>query len=237
MVHSYQNLDSWTPSSTSKNGETSSAMMVIDPEEPSTSQDSDKTLSEIKQICFLPKLWKLPDGRLDLDSLMTCFNLILGHLTFTQTDMDEDALLEAFGSVIPPVQILELLELLATMECVRKNEVFLHQTTFDPLVSASKSSNISSFDDFFAAGDALMMDTDGAMFGGSSNASEPTTPSENPLNPFSFSNITDTQLPKKTEVYEASVDAFSRLSLIYDSLKMVFGPGSSALAQQLKTGS
>src|SRR5699024_7445958 len=128
LVHSYQNLESWMPSPPKKR-KAAPEPEPFNPNVPSTSSSGRVTRSsealkaaasvEIKQICYLPKLWKLPDGRMDLDTLMACFNLLLGHFTFSATILDRDSLIEAFGPVIPPVQMFELLELLIMMDCVR----------------------------------------------------------------------------------------------------------------------
>ena len=105
--------------------------------------------------------------------------------------MDRNALLEAFASVIPPVQLFELLEMLMMLECVRKSEIKIAN-------SVSQKVQANSFDDFFAIADSETFSISG------------------PPSPLDVNG--DSQ-PQTEIVYEASVDAFSRLSLFNDILK------------------
>ena len=117
----------------------------------STATTTTSNSGEAKQICFLPKLWKLPDGRADLETLMAAFTAILGHLSFTSPTMDRRRLLEALEWALPPVQLDELLEILLAVECLRRvpsvgGESAHQKKKFTPTLS-------TSFDDFFASAD------------------------------------------------------------------------------------
>lgn len=170
---------------------------------------------EAKQVCFLPKLWKLPDGRPDLNSLMAFMTTILGHLSFTSPPtMDRGRLVEALEWNVPPVQIQELLDILVSIDCVRRLEGPVSKKT-TPL-----QRKVTSFDDFFACGEQEL-EEDSSFLPHLSNL-----PSEDELEMdvemMEVANVQREQTARQPQVevtYEAAVDAFSRLTLFYETLQ------------------
>lgn len=134
---------------------------------------------------------------------MASFNCIIGHLTFTKTVMNREEIIDTFKSILSPVQLFELIDMLIILECVRKSQILVAR-------SSVEESQVKSFDDFFTIPDVETL-----------TFSEP---------PSSIDNI-DCHYQMET-VYEASVDAYTRLSLLYNSLKARYGSRSTAFEQQ-----
>lgn len=207
----------------------------------STATTTTSNSGEAKQICFLPKLWKLPDGRADLETLMAAFTAILGHLSFTSPTMDRRRLLEALEWALPPVQLDELLEILLAVECIRRVPSVVGMESAQQQQQQQKKKEVTnpttlsaSFDDFFASADRDRRHL--------------------PLLSRSLSNDDDDddvemidacvqqqqkQQQKKTTqgkqvqqqwegetCYEAAVDAFSRLTIFYEALREELPPTS-----------
>lgn len=145
-----------------------------------------KQLNKIKAICFLPKIWKLPDGRLDCNILFAYLNHLIGYLMIARTTVDQTSLIEHYHTLIAPVQLLELIDILISIECIRKTVQISQFSTFKP--------SLQTFDDFFSS------------------------QSELPTSQESTMNSSDSEL-EYTYVYEATIDAYSRLFSLYHAMK------------------
>lgn len=153
-------------------------------------------------MCFLPKLWKLPDGRPDMCTLMAYLSAILGHLSFTSPPtMDMPKLRKALEWTLPPVQLQELMDVLVAIDCVRRLEAPLSKI-ISPTFSQRTTTltNITSFDDFFTKteGESLV-EMDVEMIEDDEQSVD--------------------QCPQVEVTYEAAVDSFSRLTLFYETLQ------------------
>lgn len=108
--------------------------------------DSDHSYNKIHQICFLPKLWRLPDGQLECNTLFAYLNHLIGYLTVSKTSVDQKSLLEHYQSLISPVQLLELIDILIAIESIRKCTVMCGKRELNP----------TNFDHFFQSPSELM---------------------------------------------------------------------------------
>lgn len=133
------------------------------------------SLQKIQKIYFLPKLWKSPDGNLDINVLFLFFNRIITYLTI---NLPVGSVLEQlylhFHKFIPKAQLEELLELLEFIECINIRKII------------EKDRNVQCLNDFFSNNKT------------SSKATE-----------------------KLKTIYEANIDAHSRLVSFYYILKQI----------------
>ncbi|KAH9391297.1 General transcription factor 3C polypeptide 1 [Tyrophagus putrescentiae] len=206
----------------------------------STATTTTSNSGEAKQICFLPKLWKLPDGRADLETLMAAFTAILGHLSFTSPTMDRRRLLEALEWALPPVQLDELLEILLAVECIRRVPSVVGMESAQQQQQQQKKKEVTnpttlsaSFDDFFASADR---DRRHLPLLSRSLSNEDDDDDVEMID----ADVQKQQQKKKTTqgkqavqqegegeiCYEAAVDAFSRLTIFYEALREELPPTS-----------
>lgn len=68
---------------------------------------------------YVPKLWIKSDGSIDTELLFVFFNLILIFINCKQVRVTQSILLDKMKCMIPPVQVLELLDLLHSIDCIR----------------------------------------------------------------------------------------------------------------------
>lgn len=74
-----------------------------------------------KVIYYLPKFWKTPLGELDKKVMIVLLSGVLGHI-LANPGITEPDLLSFFKFCLPPVQTLELLDLLTAASCIVKHE-------------------------------------------------------------------------------------------------------------------
>lgn len=78
------------------------------------------SFKRIEKICFFPKLWKRPDGSLDRKLLMMFLNQIIGFITLNHCNgCDLETIAKYFRTHLPKVQLIELLDLLVLIDCIR----------------------------------------------------------------------------------------------------------------------
>ncbi|KAJ6221602.1 hypothetical protein RDWZM_000147 [Blomia tropicalis] len=210
LVHSYENLDQWSSNTTSTENVPDFVNVETEYSNDNGQQQSSnfqlKQTVEVKQICFLPKLWKLPNGGLDLETLTTYFTLILGHLIFVNSMATEKSLIDAFDLLIPPVQLIELLDLLTIIECVRKSITPAYE--YD---QCNQFTSINDFNDFFTL---YHYNNDNSFTENNSGVSTPSEVKE----PKLFS-----KMESLKTTYEATINSYSKLTLFCDKLKEVYG--------------
>ena len=83
--------------------------------------ESNQVAVKPKLIYYVPKFWKTPLGQLDKNVLEVLMSGILGHI-MDNPGITEDDLVTYFKFCLPPVQTLEILELLASANCIVKQE-------------------------------------------------------------------------------------------------------------------
>lgn len=102
-----------------------------------------------KEMKFIPKIWKQPNGLVHVDLLMIFINIILSSLNFHKAPHEEQALLEHLCLFMPMVQLMELLEMLVEMGSLERR-IVITQTE-------ASIEGVSQFDRFFMSPDELEM--------------------------------------------------------------------------------
>lgn len=73
-------------------------------------------------IKYLPSLWRHPTGEGEKRVICTFMSAVIGHL-MTFPGQSEDSLLNHFSTIIPGVQLLEILDLLLAGKCIEITEI------------------------------------------------------------------------------------------------------------------
>nr|XP_027205124.1 uncharacterized protein LOC113798745 isoform X1 [Dermatophagoides pteronyssinus] len=151
-------------------------------------------LKHLKKCYFLPRMWKYPDGHVDVRTLFVFLSAIIDYLA-TDSNASIGAnvsqLENHFQRHLPPVQLQELLDALVFIDCIRKSSPLSSTMT---TTNQPKINSINTLDDFFR-------------------------PNRSPS-----SSLLITNNIKNDIMYESNIDAYSRLTSLYQIMIRLYPP-------------
>lgn len=152
-------------------------------------------MKNVKKCYFLPRMWKYPDGHIDIRTLFVFMSAIIDYLA-TDSNASIGAnisqLENYFQRHLPPVQLLELLDALLFIDCIRIS-----------IISTNQQINpVNNLEDFFCSRQSMIINVDNHQ---ATNNDQ-----------ITFNN--------QDQMYEANIDAYSRLTSLYQIMIRLYPP-------------